>query len=298
MSRRCEDCGKNFNHRQSLFKHKKKCKRSDSSTSTPLTVLKMQNFSTTDDVTTKHAKLHKIIENADDKTLLSDVDDEKSDDSSVDSMDECEDEEDLFDELLWELLCVKCLKYDWSIYECMQKHLELYYNIEKDDSYQEIMDDVEIEESKGLSFVNALDSAIQKHEHLIEKAAFEYRDETLYWKQEPLNVWKYLAIPCKYRCNWQSISECKCKNDSCSLLRRFRALALTLNAMKIDDLIQNIVKAIEKRMEDISLEDAIDRQLKQREDVIVSKFKIAHQRLEKRGYDEESLLKMFNNKLQ
>ena len=53
----------------------------------------MQNFSTTDDVTTKHAKLHKIIENADDKTLLSDVDDEKSDDSSVDSMDECEDEE-------------------------------------------------------------------------------------------------------------------------------------------------------------------------------------------------------------
>ena len=50
--------------------------------------------------------------------------------------------------------------------------------------------------------------------------------------------------------------------------------------MKIDDLIQNIVKALEKRMEDISLEDAIDRQLKQREDVIVSKFKIAHQRLE------------------
>lgn len=211
----------------------------------------MQKFSTTDDVTTKHAKLHKVIENADDKTLLSDVDDEKSDDSSVDSMDECEDEEDLFDELLWELICVKCLNYDWSIYECMQKHLELYYYIEKDDSYQEIMDDVEIEESKGLSFVSALDSAIRKHEHLIEKAVFEYRDETLYWKQEPLNVWKYLAIPCKYRCNWQSISECKCKNDSCFLLRRFRALTLTINAMKIDDLVQNIVKAIEKRMEDI-----------------------------------------------
>ena len=59
----------------------------------------MLNFSTTDDVTTKHAKLHKIIENADDKTLLSDVDDEKSDDSSVDSMDECEDEEDLLREM-------------------------------------------------------------------------------------------------------------------------------------------------------------------------------------------------------
>ena len=96
MSRRCKDCGKNFNHSQSLFKHKKKCKRSDSSTSTPLTVLKMQNFSTTDDVTTKHAKLHKIIENADDKTF--DVDDEKSDDSSVESMDE----EELFDEIIWD----------------------------------------------------------------------------------------------------------------------------------------------------------------------------------------------------
>ena len=80
MSRRCEDCGKIFNHRQSLFKHKKKCKRNDSSTSKPLTGLKMQKFSTTDDVTTKHAKLHKLIENADDKTLFSDVDDEKSDD--------------------------------------------------------------------------------------------------------------------------------------------------------------------------------------------------------------------------
>ena len=119
---------------------------------------------------------------------------------------------------------------------------------------------------------------------------------SLYWKQEPLNVWKYLAIPCKYRCNWQSISECKCKNNSCSILRRFRALTLTLNAMKIDDLIQNIVEAIERRMEDISLEDAIDKQLKEREDAIVSKFKIAHQRLEKRGYDEESLLRMLNHK--
>ena len=298
MSRRCEDCGRKFHHRQSLFKHKKKCERSNSSTCTLLTGLKMPNSSNSDDVNTKHAKLHRIIENADDKTLFNGVDDEISDDSSVDSMDECENEEELFEELLWELLCVKCLKYDWSIYECMKKHLELYYNIEKDDSYQEIMDDVEIEESKGLSFANALDSAIRKHEHLIEKAAFEYRDETLYWKQEPLNVWRYLAIPCKYRCNQQSIRECKCKNNSCSLLRRFRALALTLNAMKIDDLIQDIVEAIEKRMDDISLEDAIDGQLKQREDAIVSKFKIAHQKLEKKGYDEESLLKMFKNKLQ
>ena len=246
----------------------------------------------------KYAKLYKIIENADGENSFNNKDDEKSDDSSVDSMDECEDEEDLFDELLWELLCVKCLKYDWSIYECMQKHLELYYNIEKDDPYQEIMHDVEIEENNGSSFVDALDGAIRKHEHLIENAAFEYRNETLYWRHEPPNVWKYLAIPCKYRCNWQSISECKCENNSCSLLRRFRALALTLNAMKIDDLIQDIVESIEKRMDDISLEDAIDRQLKQREDQIVSKFKIAHERLEKKGYDEETLLKMFENKLQ
>ena len=59
----------------------------------------------------KYAKLHKIIENADGENSFNNIDD-KSDDSSVDSMDECEDEEDLFDELLWELLCVKCLKYD------------------------------------------------------------------------------------------------------------------------------------------------------------------------------------------
>ena len=67
--------------------------------------------------------------------------------------------------------------------------------------------------------------------------------------------------------------------------------------MKIDDLMQDIVEGLEKRKDDISVEDAIDRELKLREDTIVAKFRIANKRLEKKGYDEESLLKLFKGKL-
>lgn len=295
MSRHCEDCGKIFTHRQSLFKHKKKCKSNGSSVHVPITVPK--KLKSTDELSAKHATLHKFIETVDDETSGDTSEDDKSDDTVADLIDQCEDEEELYDEVLWELFCVKCLKFDWSIYECMQKHLDLYYNKEKDDPYQEIMEDVEREESQGTCFVDALDDAIKKHEDLIEESAVEYRDKTLYWRNEPPNVWRYLAIPCKYRCSLQSRADCNCENNSCSLLRRFRTLAMTLHAMEIDDLIQDIIEAVEKRIDEISVEGAIEREIKVREGPIIAKFRDAKERLQKKGYDEENLWKIFEKKV-
>ena len=282
----CDSCHKLLANRHSLSRHRKICKGVE------VSPLKNSNPSF-DEPAVKRVKVHKLIETVDDEVSVNTSEDEKSEDS----IDECEDEEELYDEILWEILCVKCFKNDWSIYECMHKHLDLYYNIEKDDPYQEIMEDVEKEESQGTCFVDALDSAIKKHEDLIEESAAEYRDNTLYWRNEPPNVWRYLSIPCKYRCSGHSATECNCENRSCSNLRRFRALALTLHAMENDDLIQDIIEAVKERTDVISIEDAIDRELKVREGSIVAKFKEAKERLEKKSYDTKSLLDIFKMKM-
>ena len=251
-------------------------------------------------------RIHKLIENAGDEKTSSKVTDDTSEDerSDVPMEDEdslageCEDEEEIYDEYLWEVLCMKCLKYNWSIYECMHKHLTLYYELEKDDPYQEIMEDVQKEEEEGSCFIDALNSAIKKHQDLIEQAVEEYRDGGPHWKNEPPNMWRYLAIPAKYRCDWYTATECKCDNNSCSLLKRFCALALTLHAMEIDDLIQNIIEAVDERDNDITRDVALDMELKVREESILLKFKRAKEKLDGMGQDEINMREMLERKFE
>ena len=286
MPRQCEDCAKTFVHRQSLFRHKKKCK--GSSVHVPMPASCRREIVSSDNHTAKLKRIHKLIEDADEVSPSKDTDEVSVNDDTTDedfSAEEFIDEEEMYDHRLWILLCVKCFKYDLSIYECMFRTLTLYFSLEKDDPYQEIMDNVEKNEIQGLSFVDALDNAIEKNQDLIEEAVAEYRDKTLHWRNEPINVWRYIAIPSKYRCDWFTKTECRCERNTCSLLETFRYFVLTMHAMEIDDLMQDLIEAVRNRDSNITQDDAMDMELKAREQSILSKFMKAKKRLDRGGYD-------------
>ena len=52
----------------------------------------------------------------------------------------------------------------------MFRIISLYFALEKDDSYQEIMEDAEKKEKQGSTFVEGLDDAIEKNQHLIRQS--------------------------------------------------------------------------------------------------------------------------------
>ena len=287
MPRQCEDCAQTFVHRQSLFRHKKKCKGSSVHVPMPASYRKV---SSDDNHTSKLEHVLKSIEDADDKASPDTDDDSVNNDDTMDensSEEEFEDDEERYDHHLWILLCIKCFKYNLSIYECMFRTLTQYFALEKDEPYQEIMEDVEQKEKEGLSFVDALDYAIEKNQDFIEEVVAEYRDKTLHWRDEPMNIWRTISIPSKYRCDWFTKTTCRCKRNTCSILKTFRAFALTMHALEIDDLMQDLIEAVCNRDNDITRDDALDMELKSREQAILSKFKEAKDRMDKYGYDGE-----------
>ena len=146
----CDRCSKTFVNRQSLYLHRKRhCKGSNVHVPVPITYEKSSGEQVM-------KRIHKSIEDADDK-VSRDTDDDTMDENS--SAEEFSDDEERYDHQLWIILCIKCFKHDLSIYECMFRTLALNFALEKDVPYQEIMEDVEKKERQGLSFVDALDNA-------------------------------------------------------------------------------------------------------------------------------------------
>ena len=62
--------------------------------------------------------------------------------------------------------------------------------------------------------------------------------------------------------------------------------------MEIDDLMKDIIEAVRNRSNDITRDDALSMELKNREQSILSKFKEAKDTLDKRGNDAEFMHKM------
>ena len=123
-------------------------------------------MTSSDDYAAKLEHISKIIENEDDEIPSPKDDDDvsiKDDTADEDSSaEEFSDDEEGYGHYLWEILCSKCFKYTLSIYECMFRIISLYFALEKDDSYQEIMEDIEKKEKQGSAFVEGLDDAIEK----------------------------------------------------------------------------------------------------------------------------------------
>ena len=228
----------------------------------------------------------------------SDEEEQNYDSDAVEELKECKNAEEFFDEYLWEVLCANCLRNDWSIYECMFENLTLYHELENDGAYEEIMEDVEKLERKCGSFTDALDKAIETHGEMIEQLVDGYRKfrgELPSWKNEH-TIWRRLAYPKRYGCDSYTLTECNCKWNSCSLMERFRKFALKMHAMEIDCLMQNIIEAVRERPRDVTLDEALDKEIKAREVEIVEKFKDAKARLDSIGNDEKTLRKRWGIK--
>ena len=218
---------------------------------------------------------------------VSEDDSMAEDDSSAENDSSAEDVEDLFEKCLWDLLCRKCLRYDWSIYQCIYKHLEVYYEQERDVPYQKIMEDVEKEESEGSSFIDALERAIQKNESLIRQSIQDYGAGKLFWEYEPPNIWRLLNVPSKCFCK----AECNCQG---SPLKKFKVLVRILHAMEYDDLIGDIIDAVTES--ELSRDIALETEIKARQEEIVSKFKQAKEELEELGQDEKTMTERWEEK--
>ena len=67
-------------------------------------------------------------------------------------------------------------------------------------------------------------------------------------------------------------------------------------AMEIDGLMQNIIEAVRERPRDVTLDEALDKEIKAREVEIVEKFKDAKARLDSLDNDEKTLCKRWGIK--
>ena len=68
--------------------------------------------------------------------------------------------------------------------------------------------------------------------------------------------------------------------------------------MEIDDLIQNIIEAVDERDNDITRDVALDMELKVREESILLKFKRAKEKLDGMGQDEINMREMLERKFE
>ena len=60
-----------------------------------------------------------------------------------------------------------------------------------------------------------------------------------------------------------------------------------MHALEIEDLMQDLIEAVRNRDNDVTQDDALDMELRSREEAILSKFKEAKDRMDKDGYDSE-----------
>ena len=79
-------------------------------------------------------------------------------------------------------------------------------------------------------------------------------------------------------------------------MERFRKFALKMHAMEIDGLMQNIIEAVRERPRDVTLDEALDKEIIAREVEIVENFKDAKARLDSLGNDEKTLRKRWGIK--
>ena len=150
MPRRwCESCLKSYAHRQSLFKHRKRCNGGGN---------KGQGFSIPAIVPYERKKqtgkdLFGLVKH--------NQSDESSSSESSSSSDEFISDDDEEDYLLWETLVKFCERSGENIVECLMKVFLLYKSCENDDVFQQLLKDVELAKENGYSLKDAFHYAVE-----------------------------------------------------------------------------------------------------------------------------------------
>ena len=259
MPRQCEDCAKTFAHRQSLFRHKKKCKGSSVHVSMPASYRKVSS----DNDNSKLQHIFKAIEEADDKaspdTDDDSVNDHKMDEHSDASSNESDhlnsddDEKDNYG--LWESFVMACRRGDKDIFEKLEGIIPLFKWSESDELFQKLMKDVHSSIHDGFCLKDSFNIAVYANKDAIVEAV-NCGDQDDFWSALD-RADRDLPPGCK----WLTGEDCHCRECfGHSLLTRVRRFVEIFYGMTVDDTMKKILKS---EKEGVSVQRSIEQYKKQ-----------------------------------
>ena len=253
MPRRwCESCLKSYAHRQSLFKHRKRCNGDGK---------EGQRFSVSAIVPYERKKQIS-------KDLFGLVHNDQSDESSEGEFISDDDEEDYY---LWETLIKLCERSGETILNCLKKVFLFYKWAENDEVVQELLKDVEWAKGNGYSLKNAFNHAVELRKDLIVTSVKNCDDACNFWC-----VLSNERIP-QPGCKWFTGQNCNC--DECcgtSLLEIAQLFLQIFHEMRKDDVINDIEVEVDERGNktmNLAVEESIERHRKE----ILKKYQEANE---------------------
>ena len=259
MPRQCEDCARTFAHRQSLFRHKKKCKGSSVHVPMPASYRKVSS----DNNNSNLQHIFKAIEEADDKaspdTDDDSVNDHKMDEHSDASSNESDhlnsddDEKDNYG--LWESFVMACRRGDKDIFEKLEGIIPLFKWSESDELFQKLMKDVHSSIHDGFCLKDSFNIAVYANKDAIVEAV-NCGDQDDFWSALD-RAERDLPPGCK----WLTGEDCHCRECfGHSLLTRVRRFVEIFYGMTVDDTMKKILKS---EKEGVSVQRSIEQYKKQ-----------------------------------
>ena len=246
MPRQCEDCAKTFVHRQSLFRHKKKCKGSSVHVPMPTSYRKVSS----DNHNSKLEHVFKSIECADDdlkKPSNLQTREEKREESSdsdassneSEHLNSDDDGEDNYG--LWEGFVMACRRGDKDIFEKLEGIIPLFKWSERDELFQKLMKDVHSSIHDGYCLADSFNIAVYSNKDAIVEAV-NCGDKDDFWSA--LDRAERDLPP---ECKWLTGEDCHCRECfGHSLFTKVRRFVETFYGMTVDDTMQKILRREEE----------------------------------------------------
>ena len=213
---------------------------------------------------------------------------DSSDEESVESISSDEenvDDDDNFN--LWENFIEFTIEMKkWSILDTLCYFLIPYYLRSGDDTYKEIMYDVEEAlHYQNMSYLDALSCALEKNKQIVLKSIANVKGCDV---DDCFDIWCVLAArKSQNGCRWISFSPCYCNEcQGACMISYLKYLLLMFHYMDMDDVVQDIMSSIKKSMDDddgeLTLCDASHIAVEKHENVILEKVREAEKEISER----------------
>ena len=171
----------------------------------------------------------------------------------------------------------------WTILDTLCYFLIPYYLRSEDDTYKEIMYDVEEAlHYQNMSYLDALSCALEKNKQIVLTSIANAR---VCDADDSFDIWSALAaLDNKNKeCNWLSYSPCYC-NDCCGtcVIIHLEYMLLMFHHMDTDEVIFAVMKSINQILKDddeVTLWDASHIAVKNHENVILEKAREAEKEI-------------------